>query len=640
MTDLLKAVPALFLCWAATVATAQDGVSTAGAARSKYLAEHGGLPAPSEVVVEDFVNYHRHEIARPKSGEAVALDLRWGSAGIQPRGSAVLQVGLSTALTHDRKNLRPVNLSLVIDKSGSMSAADKLTRVKQALDKLVAQLRPTDMLSLVCFDSEAQLLMPATTVGDGSRARSLIRSLEPGSSTNIEGGLKLGYEQALSHYDLTWSNRVVLLTDGIANVGVTEPALIAKESVDYNERGIDLSTIGVGMDLNRDMLRELAKKGRGLAHFVGDDGDIEKVFVKELQSLLSPVAKDPKLVVRFDPRLTLDQFYGYEPQISEDEVTVPLDTMNSGMTEVVLMRFHLVSRLPKGTRLPVSSVLTYYDEEHGREVQVKQSAQLVVDDRASVKIDDESVRKNYTIAELAQSIHEMAVRCEANRYAPAEMALDTAILDTNLRYPSLEDEDIVRTLKVAKAYKKTLEERNKGARAELEGSGNASEVRDLLSTERFTSPVLAFTPATENCLWPAAYTIAQRFDQPQLHRLVSAQPFAAPEGGDVYFANCGGTETMEVLQAKVDCKPNTNYRISLQAISLTPGREWIPTFEIRVNGHRSEPRPAGELSYEKIETVWNSGAARTATIRVMRMAIPHGGGVIGLANWRIVPVTE
>jgi secreted protein with Ig-like and vWFA domain len=203
-----------------------------------------------------------------------------------------LQVGFSTALANDRRQLPPVNLSLVIDKSGSMADADKLSRVKEALLALVSQLRETDVLSIVVFDSEAQVLMPARRVGDRESVKELIRGFSRQLDEHPRGPdarLRRGHEEL----PRGWTNRVVLLTDGIANQGVTNPSQIARESLSFNDRGVDLSTIGVGLDLNKDLLRELAKSGRGLFHFVADARDIDKVFLKEFQSLVSPVASDP-----------------------------------------------------------------------------------------------------------------------------------------------------------------------------------------------------------------------------------------------------------------------------------------------------------------------------------------------------------
>jgi len=449
-------------------ALAQEGASSAAASRTRYLADLGSIPASREVAVEEIVNYHRHQIGRPKAGEAVNLDLRWGNDPVSPAGrDAILQVGFSTALANDRQQLRPLNLSLVIDKSGSMADADKLSRVKAALLVLVSQLRETDVLSITVFDSTAQVLWPAQTLSNREVVRQLIRGLEPGSSTNIHAGLMLGYHEALKNYREGITNRVILLTDGIANQGVTEPSQIARDSLSFNDRGIDLSTIGVGLDLNKDLLRELAKSGRGLFHFVADAQDIQKVFATEVQSLVSPVATEPNLEIEYDPGLELVQLYGYEPRERDNEVSIKLDNMNSGLTQVVLMRFRPTPWARDNSRLPVRVRLSYYDLEQQRQVVKTEESFITFREGAPRRmLKDHEVAKNYSIAQLAQAIRDMAQACEAQHYQEAEHLLATAIAKVHQRYPNLEDEDITRTLRVAEKYQQVLRKQNLRSRSD------------------------------------------------------------------------------------------------------------------------------------------------------------------------------
>jgi uncharacterized protein YegL len=444
------------------VTFAQEGASSAAAARTRYLSETGLLPASREVAVEEFINYHRHQIGRPKSGEAVALDMRWGNDQAPGAGyEAVLQLGFSTALANDRQQLRPINLALVIDRSGSMADSDKISRVKAALLVLVSQLRDTDFLSIVVFDSEAQVLLPACSLVNRETIKQLIRQIEPSGSTNIHAGLMLGYQEARKNYRKDATNRVILLTDGIANRGVTEPQKIAQDSLRFNDEGIDLSTIGVGLDLNKDLLRELAKSGRGLFHFVADAQDIEKVFITELQSLISPVANEPKVDIDYDANLELVQLYGYEPQLRKNGITLKLDNMNQGLTQVILLRFRIARKTLNNLRLPVKVNFTYYDLEQKKQVIKTQESVLTVkggppDDL----LKDNEVSKNYSIALLAQAIRDMAAACEARRYQEAENLLTTAIVKTYQRYPHLEDKDITRTLSIAQKYQDALKKYN------------------------------------------------------------------------------------------------------------------------------------------------------------------------------------
>lgn len=443
-------------------AVAQQGVSSAAASRARYLSEAGSLPASREIAVEEFINYHHHQIGSPKAGEAVALDVRWGNDQASgPGREAILQVGFSTALATDRRQLRPVNLALVIDKSGSMADADKMSRVKSALLAMVSRLRDTDTLSIVVFDTEAQVLLPARGLADRAYIKQLIRNIAPDGSTNIHEGLMLGYSEVRKNYRENATNRVVLLTDGIANRGETEPAKIAQDSRRFNDQGIDLSTIGVGLDLNKDLLRELAKSGRGLFHFVADAEDIEKVFIKELQSLVSPVAYEPNVEIAYDPALELEHVYGYEPQFRKSGVKIKLDNMNHGLTQVVLLRFRLAKKSALHASLPVNVRLSYYDPEQKEQVvKIQESFLAVKDDPSGDMLRDPEVGKNYGIAQLAQAIRDMAAACEARRYQEAENLLAAAINSAYQRYPHMEDADITRTLTTVQNYRKQLRKYN------------------------------------------------------------------------------------------------------------------------------------------------------------------------------------
>jgi hypothetical protein len=304
--------------------------------------------------------------------------------------------------------------------------------------------------------------MPARQLGDREEARRLIRGIRPGSYTNIHAGLMLGYREALGAFKRGATNRVVLLTDGIANQGVTDPAQIARESLSFNDRGVDLSTIGVGLDLNKDLLRQLAKSGRGLFHFVADAQDVEKVFLKEAQSLVAPVASEPNLEIEYGPDLELAQVYGYEPARRANAVTVKLDNMNQGLTQVVLLRFKVARRgAEAAARLPVRVRFNYYDLEQKKPVVKSEEAALaVVAGAAGDMLRDPEVGKNFTIALLAQAIRDMSEAVEAKRYRDAESVITAAVAKTYRRYPHLEDADISRTLLIAQKYQEVVKKYN------------------------------------------------------------------------------------------------------------------------------------------------------------------------------------
>lgn len=473
---LMFALGGVFLCFGLTV-SAQESASSASVSRSRaivtanilssdrtnsnqtnsnYYRSSETFTPPDEVAVEEFVNYHKHRLPYPKVGQAVALDTRWGNSEFSPsQREAVLQIGFTTAEVNERTDLRPLNLVLVIDKSGSMAANDKMSRVKESLRTLLSKLRPEDIISIVVFDTEARVLFPAGRIDDGDEIRRLIAGIEPDGSTNINGGLMLGYREAQKNFRKDATNRVILLTDGIANAGVVEPKLIAANSSELGGQGIDLSTIGVGLELDNELLRTLAKSGRGLYHFISDYQDIEKVFVSEVQSLISSVAKKVEVSVDHDPNLEVEKIYGYTPRLRANGFSINLDNMNNGLTQVVMMRFR--AKNASKNSLPVRVRLSYFDVKRQRMVEEAQHISLTptrADDCELLA--DVEVKKNYTIAELAQSLYDMTEAVKRRNYAQAESFLNASVSKTYRRYPNMEDRDIKFILNIIEGYRSDL----------------------------------------------------------------------------------------------------------------------------------------------------------------------------------------
>jgi Mg-chelatase subunit ChlD len=416
----------------------QQGVSSASVSRVRSEAGRpvGSLkappPAPDGIAVEEIVNYHRHRLPLPKSGQGVRMDVRWGNETPTAGQPSVLQIGLATADFDGSSDLGPVNLGLVIDRSGSMASANKMTLVKAALQSLASNLRPSDIVSIVTFDSAANVVLPANRLGDGHAYRRAVANIEPAGSTN----------------------RVILLTDGRANAGVTDPRRIAANSAGFNEQGIDLSTIGVGTDLDNDLLRTLSRSGRGLYHFVADPNDIAKIFVNEVQSLLSPVARNVRVEITQDRALHFDRLYGYFPRIDGNRVALDLDDLNSAATQVILVQY-----APESAG-QVTVRLRYFDLALKREVEETQSVTLHRGNKRNVAQDPE-VLKNHTIANIAQALSTMQQFWKRNDLESAESALRAAIRQTLDRYPEVEDADIRAQFEVAQNYLSTLETFNR-----------------------------------------------------------------------------------------------------------------------------------------------------------------------------------
>jgi Ca-activated chloride channel family protein len=219
----------------------------------------------------------------------------------------------------DRKD---ATLTFVIDVSGSMDMDNRLGLVKRSLELLVEQLRPTDRVSIVVYGTEARVVLNPTSGSEKGEILSAIYGLHPEGTTNAEAGLRLGYGMAMEGHMRDGINRVILCSDGVANVGETGPDAILAEIDHYVEEGITLTTIGFGMDNYNDTLMEqLADHGNGFYAYVDDMSEARRLFIDEITGTLQTIALDAKVQVEFDPEVVVRyRLVGFENRaVADDE---------------------------------------------------------------------------------------------------------------------------------------------------------------------------------------------------------------------------------------------------------------------------------------------------------------------------------
>ena len=180
----------------------------------------------------------------------------------------------------------PQAIALVIDRSGSMEGRP-LIEARRCAEYVVGKLRPTDAVSLVQFDNRVQRLWPAVPLGDGAPLRTAIAAIHSGGNTNLHGGWREGAE-TLTDVAGTGLKRVILLSDGQANEGLTDAAAIAAQCADWATRGVTTSTYGLGNSFNEELMVAMARAGGG-NHYYGDTAeDLKDPFQQELELLVEP----------------------------------------------------------------------------------------------------------------------------------------------------------------------------------------------------------------------------------------------------------------------------------------------------------------------------------------------------------------
>ena len=438
---------------------AQASYSSAAISMGKARAAQGIIPASREVVVEEYMNYHTHDIALPKAGESIGMDMRFGHL-MPDTDDAILQIGLRTPDLM-KYGARPrLNVSIVVDRSGSMQG-DRINKTREAMKAFVQQLREDDILSIVLFDHQVEVPMKAQRIENEARVLEVIDQIFVRGSTNLNLGIVAGYQEVLKHYAPTHTNRLIILTDAMVNTGELNPTQIIRNSQAYDQdRQVDFALIGVGSHFNHDLARDLTENGRNTIHFIADPADIKKVFVEEVEGLIAPVAKDVTLTISYPQDLRLKQFYGYEATFSLGQITLPINNINRGLTQVMLASFE--GRNGR-SGAEITATLSYFDLAKGQRVTQTMNVRQDIPHwkrqlRQGSADYDLDMGKNHCIATMAQSFKEMALLHEKGEHKAAEKLVAKAIYWVENRYAGLRDGDVIRVLDILKAYHKDLVE--------------------------------------------------------------------------------------------------------------------------------------------------------------------------------------
>jgi Ca-activated chloride channel homolog len=232
----------------------------------------------------------------------------------------MLRVGVSTRAIAAAER-KPANLVFLVDVSGSMSSADRLPLAKRALRILVDNLQPRDTVSLVTYAGSTRVVLAPTGLADRNRILAAIEDLSAGGSTAMASGIELAYQQAARGLRPGVISRVIVLSDGDANVGNTSHADILASIRGHVKEGVTLSTIGFGRGNYKDeTMEQLANKGNGNNYYIDGLSQAKRVFQEQLGSTLEVVAKDVKIQVELDPsRVARYRLVGYENRDIADQ---------------------------------------------------------------------------------------------------------------------------------------------------------------------------------------------------------------------------------------------------------------------------------------------------------------------------------
>jgi Ca-activated chloride channel family protein len=235
---------------------------------------------------------------------------------------------------------RPVDITVVMDVSSSMAGRGKITHSRKAVAELIDQLRPTDTFSLVTFSDKAQVDIHPVPVTQPDRLKRRVRGMRTQGGTNIHDGIELGLAQAQSDNPHRTS-RVILLSDGLATVGRTASSDILRATGTRVRDGISVSTIGLGLDFDENLLMSMSDTGGGSYTFVDRPGQLSEMFASELRRMTQVVGTEVALTVDLGPGVELLEVYGYDKSTVGDETTIFIGAIHGGERRKVVARVRI-----------------------------------------------------------------------------------------------------------------------------------------------------------------------------------------------------------------------------------------------------------------------------------------------------------
>lgn len=302
------------------VSTFSIDVDTGSYSTTRRLINQGQLPTKNTVRVEELVNYFSYDYPVPTNSEqpfSVNTEL---APSPYNADTQLLRIGLKGFDVAPDK-LGASNLVLLLDVSGSMSSADKLPLLKQAMLMLSQQLSAQDKVSIVVYAGASGVVLDGVAGNDFTAIKTALSQLNAQGGTNGSQGIQLAYQLAQKHFIENGSNRVILATDGDFNLGMTDHQQLVDFVASQSKKGIGLSTLGFGLgsgsaSYNDHLLEQLSNKANGQYAFIDTLNEARKVLVDQLSATLLTIAHDVKVQIEFNPAVVSEyRLIGYENRL-------------------------------------------------------------------------------------------------------------------------------------------------------------------------------------------------------------------------------------------------------------------------------------------------------------------------------------
>ncbi|MCA9218467.1 MAG: VWA domain-containing protein [Planctomycetales bacterium] len=301
------------------------------------------------------------------AAERINLDvsLAKGTLSADTKQLAYLKVGLTGFELPSKEDRAPVNVAIVLDKSGSMNGK-KIEQAKKAAVAAIDRLNENDIVSIVAYAAHVEVIVPATKLTDKPAIRDAISQINAGGSTALFAGVSNGAAEVRKFLDQKYVNRVILLSDGKANVGPNSPSELGDLGESLLKESISVSTMGLGLGYNEDLMSQLAEASNGNHMFIEQADELIAIFNEEFNDVLSVVAQEVSLNITLADNVRPVRALGREAEIVGQQATVNINQIYAGQEKYALLEVEMPPK-PDGSKMHVASVSVSYANMHTNE---------------------------------------------------------------------------------------------------------------------------------------------------------------------------------------------------------------------------------------------------------------------------------
>jgi Ca-activated chloride channel family protein len=364
--------------------------------------------------------------ASPASAGSLEVQAGLGQSVIQAKTSRTvhLRINLKALVVANETRRAPVNIALVLDKSGSMRG-ERIEGAKHAARLALERLSPDDRVAVVAFNHTVDVLMPSQTLRDQGDVRRRIDGMVADGTTAIFAGVSEGARQVAERLDRRRVNRVILMSDGQANVGPASPRELGELGRTLAGKGITVTTIGFGLEYNEDLMERLATASDGNHAFARTSADLVKFFNLEFGDAQSVAVQDIDIRIDIQPGFKPKRVLSRDAEIKGQAVELKLAALQADNERYVVVELEASDALPEGTVTVAETTVGYTDLATGNRGQTRATADVRISasaEEAAASIDKTATAQIATQIALEESRRAVELR-DAGQIEEARQAL-------------------------------------------------------------------------------------------------------------------------------------------------------------------------------------------------------------------------